>query len=103
MAKLKLVANPTFEVPVPIPVHGGESVPVKFTFKHRTKSDLDNWRNLLGDKEDADIILDMVVAWELDDELTRDNVVILLSNYAGAAREIITTYLQELMQARVKN
>ena len=43
MAKLKLVANPTFKANVGIPVAGGESVPVEFTFKHRTKTALDEW------------------------------------------------------------
>lgn len=103
MAKLKLIANPTFEVAVPIPVHGGESVPVKFTFKHRTKTALKEWQESLRGKQDADVILEMVEAWEFDDELNRDNVEQLLDNYAGATMAILTTYLQEISQARVKN
>jgi hypothetical protein len=41
MAKLKLVANPTFRAKVGIPVAGGPEVPVEFVFKHRTKTALD--------------------------------------------------------------
>jgi hypothetical protein len=40
MAKFKLSPDPTFVFPVQIPVPGGDSAPVKFTFKYRTQSEM---------------------------------------------------------------
>ena len=45
MGKFKLVAEPTFKATVNIPVAGGDSEPVEFTFKHRTKDQLENLLN----------------------------------------------------------
>lgn len=103
MAKLKLVAAPTFKAKVPIPVAGGPSVEVEFTFKHRTKSALDEWLKSRTEKADADSFLEMVAGWELEDEFSKANVELLLENYVGAAVATVQTYLAELVKARVKN
>jgi hypothetical protein len=103
MAKLTLDPAPTFSAPVPIPIHGGEPVSVSMTFRHRTKTEINEWRDTLSDKEDADAILDMIVGWELDDELSRENVVRLTENYSGSTMAILRTYLAEITQARIKN
>lgn len=103
MGTLTLVANPTFEAEVNIPVHGGDPVPVKFVFKHRTKTELKGWQNKIKKKADAKIILEMVDSWEFDDALTLENAETLSENYAGAAMEILRVYLTEIAQARIKN
>lgn len=103
MAKLKLVANPTFSAPVPIPVAGGDPVNVSMSFRHRTKTELNEWTKAREGKEDADSFLEMVVAWELDDAFTRENVVQFLEIYGGAAVATYRTYVAELIGAREKN
>lgn len=103
MAKLKLKANPTFEKEVGVPVAGGPDVPVKMTFKHRTKTELDEFNNTRTDKTDVESFLEMVVAWELEDELNVANVTEFLENYHGAAVATYRVYTGELKAAKVKN
>ncbi len=103
MAKLQLKPNPTFRAKVAIPVPGGEPVEVEFTFRHRTRDDLQKFIDD-GDKiEAADRILAMAEAWELSDPFTRDNVALLAQNYISAPMAIFETYLDELVKARRKN
>jgi len=103
MAKLKLVANPTFAAEVGIPVAGADPVPVQFTFKHRTKTALDAWIGARADKNDADSFMEMVEGWDLEDEYNRANVDLLLENYIGVALATYRTYINELVQAKLKN
>ncbi len=104
MAKLKLIADPTFKRKVGIPVAGGAEVDVEFEFKHRTKSELDTFIDSLTDRtDDTEIILEMVVGWELEDAFNRESVELLLQNYHGAAVATYTAYRDELRKAKVKN
>lgn len=102
MAKLKLVAEPTFIVPVEIPVAGKDSVKVSFTFKHRPKAELAEW---LQKKYDSDemAVMECAVGWELDDEFNADNVGLLCQSYIAATGSIISAYINELRGARAKN
>ena len=104
MAKLKLIANPTFTAKVAIPVAGGEAVDVEMTFKHRTRKELDEFIDSLASKtDDAEIFLEIVVGWELEDAFNRESVELLLQNYHGAAVATYTTYRDELRKAKLKN
>ena len=103
MAKLSLVADPTFPAKVGIPVAGGDPIEVVFTFKHRTKDELDEFFKTRADKSDAESFLDMVSGWEFQDEFTPENVEILLQNHIGTALATFRVYVDELVGARVKN
>lgn len=103
MAKLKLVANPTFKANVGIPVAGGEPVQVEFTFKHRTKTELETWIKSRADKSDVDSFLEMVVGWELEEAFGRESVELLLENYIGSALATYLVYVDQLLQAKIKN
>lgn len=103
MTKLKLVANPTFKAKVGIPVAGGEVVEVEMTFKHRTKSALDEFIKSRDKKTDTESFLEMVEAWDLEDAFTRESVDLLLENYIGAALATYRTYIDQLLQHKVKN
>lgn len=103
MAKLTLNPAPSFSAEVSIPLHGGGEAPVKMTFKHRTKTEMEDWRKSIGDKSDPVVILEMVTGWELDDELNLENVERLTENYAGSAMAILKKYVDEITQARLKN
>lgn len=93
---ISLTAPPTFKAKVPIPIPGGEPVPVEFTFKHRTKDALSEFLKAAPDGKDADIVMSVVTGWDLDDAFTRENVETLLDNFHGAARAIVEGYLEEL-------
>ena len=103
MAKLSLIAKPTFPAKVGIPVAGGDAVDVTFTFKHRTKAALDEFIQSRPEKEDSESVMDLAIGWDLDDAFTVENVELLLQNYMGAALAIYRAYVDELVKAKTKN
>ena len=103
MAKLKLVASPTFRATVGIPVAGGPDVPVQFVFKHRTKTDLEVWISSRADKGDAESFMEMVEGWDLEDAFNADSVNLLLENYIGTALATYRVYVDELVKNKLKN
>jgi len=103
MAKLALKANPTFLAKVGIPVAGGASVDVLFTFKHRTKTELVEFVSTRQDKSDQETFLEMVTGWDLEDAFTPENVKELLENYIGAALAVYEAYKTELIKAKAGN
>jgi hypothetical protein len=103
MAKLSLVAKPTFTAKVQIPVAGDKAATVQFTFKGRTREAFKAFMESLTDREDVDVILDMCSGWDLEDAFDKENIELLNQNYLGAARAIIDVYLSELTAARAKN
>lgn len=103
MSRLKLVADPKFRAKVAIPLAGGDPVEVEFQFKHKTKTALNEFISSREGKSDTDTIFEITAGWELEDEFNKENVNTLLENYAGSAVAIYQTYIEELVQARVKN
>jgi hypothetical protein len=107
MAKITLSEEPTFIAPVPIPVPGAANAPVKFTFKHRTKAELQSHiRDVearISEVNDVDLVMGIASGWELDDAFTKENVDRLLEKYHGAADAISQVYITELTRARLGN
>jgi hypothetical protein len=103
MAKLALIASPTFKANVLIPVPGKKPVPVEFIFRGRTKPEFQVFIESLRDRDDVDAILDMATGWELEDAFGKESVEQMLHSYLGAARAIIETYINELTAARLGN
>ena len=101
--KFSLTANPTFKALVDVPVPGGKSAAVEFTFKSRTRDEFRLFIDGLGDRLDVDVIMDMASGWDLEDPFDQANVELLTQNYLGAARAVIEKYLSELTAARVGN
>lgn len=100
---LKLEAEPTFKTKVGIPVPGRGDVDVEFTFKWRSK---DEWKAFLEqakDMEDVKYVMEVAIAWQLNDAFTPENIAKLLQKYQGAAHAIAVTYTRELIGARLKN
>lgn len=103
MAKLTLVASPTFKCKVAIPVAGGPSVDVEFVFKHRTKDALDELIKTRAEQSDADTVMAVIAGWDLEDSFDRTAVELLLQNYIGASLAIYREYVDQLVQAKAKN
>lgn len=103
MAKFTLTAKPTFNAKVGFPQAGGEPVDVLLTFKHRTKTELDEFLKSRDGRSDVDAFMEMVVGWELTDEFSKANVELLLENHIGVALSTYKTYIDELLQHRAKN
>lgn len=96
MAKLSLSPQATFDAVVHIPVPGGKPAPVKFTFKWRTREQVQEWLDANTDATDAAFVASATTGWDLDDQYTPENIERLCSTYAGAGAAVVSTYLQEL-------
>lgn len=103
MAKFKLVPNPTFKAKVEIPVAGGDSIPVEFTFKHRTKKEVEEFIDTRKGKTDLESFLYMVEGWELEQPFDEEAADLLLQNYIGAGAATFRVFLDELVKTRAKN
>jgi len=103
MTKLALNPAPTFRAKVAIPVAGGPAVDVEMTFKHRTKTQLDEFVKSRQGTSDTDSFMEMVSAWDLDDPFGKESVDLLLENYIGAALATYRKYIDELVQAKLGN
>lgn len=105
--KLSLSANPTFKCAVGIPVPGAaDPVPVEFTFKHRTKSQLKEWRDAMdleNDQITVQNVLEMASGWDLEDPFTEESIATLLEQYPGSGLAIWFRYNQELQDAKLGN
>ncbi len=109
MAKLSLKASPTFPAKVGIPVPGGAPADVQFTFKHRTRAQLDQYMaelKALGDDSvdnDVAIVFKVADGWDMDEPFNEANVRIFVENYHKAAWVIAQAYITELLQAKTGN
>ncbi|SIQ99818.1 phage tail assembly chaperone [Pseudacidovorax sp. RU35E] len=103
MAKFRLKAAPTFDAAVKIPLPGGEVGEIVFTFRHRTKAELDAFMARLQTLTDPEAILEMASGWDLEEPFTIENVVVLLDNHYAAPRQVVDVYVSQLFQAKEKN
>jgi len=105
MAKPKFSLNPspTFKAAVSIPVPGGRAVDIEFTFKHRTREEFKEFMDSMDSREDADLLMDVVCGWDLDDPFNTENIEKLTQNYLGSGHAIVEKYINELTRVRVKN
>ncbi|MFA5595944.1 MAG: phage tail assembly chaperone [Pusillimonas sp.] len=101
--KFSLTPNPTFKRDVSIPVPGGKTVSINFTFKHKNRDAFKAFIDSLEGRDDVDIVLDVASGWALDDAFNEENLGELTQNYLGSARAILETYIAELSGARKGN
>ena len=104
MAKLKLVADPTFKARVGIPLAGNdEEAFVELTFRHRSKADLSKFTEDMKGMEDTEVFMAMVTAWDLEDPFTTENVKLLMENYIGSGLATFRVYLDQLTKTKLGN
>ena len=111
MAKLTLTQKPTFAATVKVPVLGGGTEPVEFTFKAKRRTEFSDWMKSLADKpeegkearKDEEIVLDIASGWDLDDKFDKKNLVELFEIYPGSAGAIVAAYIQEYTAAKSGN
>lgn len=102
-AKFTLTPNPTFKASVSINVPGGEPGEVEFTFKHRTKKQIEELFKSLEGKQDVDLLLDIAEGWSFKEPLDRDSAAQFLDNYFDAGHSVFNAYLRELTAGRLGN
>jgi hypothetical protein len=113
MAKFSLTPSPTFKEKVGIPVAGGAPADVQFVFRHRTKSQLDDFlrpppvpaegEEPVPEKTDVERIKEMATGWDLDDPFDDEHIGLLVENYPGAGVAVLRGYVDALIGARRKN
>lgn len=104
MASLKaLSANPTFQAKVGLPQAGGPDFEETFTFRYRTKVELDAFDEELAKLENADAVLAMCTGWGFEEPFTRENIEEMLQRSIGAAVAIHRAYKGELVKVRLGN
>ena len=103
MAKLTLEPAPRFKKAVAIAVPGGDAVLVEFTFKHRTRTELDALCESLSDRDPVDVLFDIADAWELEAPMNRENVQAFVENYQPASLAVFRTYVSELRLGKLGN
>ena len=106
----QLEPNPTFTAPVAIPLPGGETATVDFTFAHMGRKELQEFLAAVKDLPDGEAIRKIITGWSgvtgTDGEqlrCTAENIAAMIDNYHGAALAILQTYIRELTGQRVKN
>lgn len=101
--KFSLTPNPTFKRDVAIPVPGGKTASVSFTFKHKTRDEFKAFMDGIAGREDVEIIRDIAAGWGLEDDFSDENIEALTQNYLGSGLAIVDAYVSELSGARKGN
>lgn len=102
-AKFSLTVSPTFKSIVDIPIPGGRSAQIEFTFKGRTRDEFEEFMTALKDEKPDDLVLQIATGWDLDEPFGQESVDKLTQNYMGAGLAIWTKYVAELTKARQGN
>ena len=101
---LKYKPNPTFRAKVEIPVAGGESIDVEFTFKHRGRKSLDAFSEQIREMPDVEALMLMTEDWaDMGEPFGAGPLAQLIDDFPAAAFAITSTYFRELLQARLGN
>lgn len=103
MGKLKLIPEPTFKAKVAIARAGAPDDSIEFTFKHRTRDELEAFIKSAQGREDIETVLDMCAGWDLAEAFDKASLELLTQNYISASRSVFDTYVEELSKARAKN
>ena len=103
-----LQPKPTFVKEVVLTVPGGGEGKFKGVFKHKGKTELQEFFASISDPEkprpDIETVLDILEGWEgVDQKFSKENVEILLENYVGAHIAILNAYSTGYFEAKEKN
>ena len=103
-----LQPKPTFKAAVMIPIPGGTEGKITFEFnrlgKKALKALFESISSVDGDREDADVLSELICGWSgVDQEFSKANLETLCDMYPGSVTAILTTYNREVMEAKTKN
>ncbi|MDQ2139588.1 phage tail assembly chaperone [Alcaligenaceae bacterium B3P038] len=102
----KIVAKPTFEAVVKVPMAGEEPGDLRLVFKHKTRKEVDEYFEYVKSSADRDglVLSQIVEGWkDVDTEFSVEALETVCQNYHGVITAIFDTYLSELNKAREKN
>ena len=102
-AKLTLADEATFKATVAIPVPGGHTADVEWTFAWMPRNEAKEFMDTLPGSEDVDFLMKISRGWDLDEQFNKAGVEKLTQKYIGAARAVLDKFIAELTGARAKN
>jgi len=99
---------PTFNAKVKLTVPGQETpAEVDFTFKHKTRTAIDDWTDRLSTERDpgkeAPLLMEVIAGWGVGNDLSEANLATLLDNYPASGGELVRGYLRAITESRAKN
>jgi hypothetical protein len=99
-----LEPNPTFWVPVDIPVPGQGKGRIEVEFRYLDKTERVAFLEKMDGKTNLEALCEIVVNWrEIDAPFTPANLARLLDAYAGATMALFDAFIDELSGAAEKN
>lgn len=102
----KLQPNPTFKTTVHIPVPGDKAEAVLFTFRHKSRTQLDAMLKQLadGDLQFDAAVKDIVVEWTYPGvDFSPEALDQCLDMFPGSGLAIFSAFRESLLEARRKN
>jgi len=101
----KITPNPTFTIPVAIPVPGGAGTEtLKVIYKHLGRKKFNELVDKLKDITDLDLMETIIAGWEgADAPYSRETLDNLLDNYPQSGRALWEAYLATFAWATEKN
>ncbi|KAF1043062.1 MAG: hypothetical protein GAK35_02382 [Herbaspirillum frisingense] len=102
---LKLNPDPTFLLPVPVPVPGKEAPTViKLVAKYRNIDDLQSFAAALAERSLEQAVCETITGWEgVDTDFSVDALTVLMKSYPSLHNVILEAYFLESHKARRKN
>ena len=107
---LKLVPNPSFRLEVAIPQPSGQVAKIKVDFRHKGRTELEEWLKSTTDDEgnvmrkDHEALAEVVEGWAgVDEKYSPENLEKLLDAYPSAGKAMINAYLPALLEGKAKN
>jgi hypothetical protein len=97
-------AAPTFKAGVSLRQHGtGKVETLTVEFKHRTKSQMNDFVEWAKGKADGEIIMACVVGWDAAEPFSEAAVAELLENFSDSGLKIYEKYFEEIFPASLGN
>jgi len=109
---LSISPSSEFTAPVPIPCPDREPELVDFTFRYRSREQMDEWIKSLETaavelddpiKADVEMVMGAAKGWELVDDFTAESVRELLNKHPGAAMAVYQKYVTTSRVGKQKN
>lgn len=101
---LRLKPQPTFTAKVKIPDPAGEPMEFTATFKHKTKTEFEDFKTRTAGKSDLETVAEVLIGWDgVDAPFSGEALQTLLDSYPGASFAISKAYGIALFEGRQGN
>jgi hypothetical protein len=102
VSSIRLTAAPTWRKEVVIPTPEGD-LKLEVDFRHKTRAELQAFRDSSANREDVDVVMEIVAGWVSDVPFNRDEVAKFLEDRHQAAMALAKVYMMAYSQAVLGN